>query len=49
MDFFRLSMFSQVTGPTSIEPERAPKLTHEETAQERPEMLALTAWLFLPA
>ncbi len=31
-----------VTGPTSVEPERAPKLTDEEIAQERPDMLALT-------
>jgi valyl-tRNA synthetase len=33
-----------VTGPTSIEPERAPKLTEEEIANERPDMLALTRW-----
>jgi valyl-tRNA synthetase len=33
-----------VTGPTAVEPERAPKLTADETAQERPDMLALTAW-----
>ncbi|MET0868298.1 MAG: valine--tRNA ligase, partial [Pseudorhodoplanes sp.] len=33
-----------VTGPTSVEPERTPKLTEAETAQERPDMLALTAW-----
>jgi valyl-tRNA synthetase len=33
-----------VTGPTSIEPERAPKLTEDEIANERPDMLALTRW-----
>ena len=34
-----------VTGPTSVEPERTPKLTREgDRKQERPDMLALTAW-----
>jgi valyl-tRNA synthetase len=33
-----------VTGPTAVEPGRAPKMTDEETAQERPDMLALTTW-----
>jgi len=33
-----------VTGPTSVEPERTPKLTEKETEDERPDMLALTPW-----